>query len=247
MTVSPVPAYGGTVSGEGAFTDGSQQTVTATATPGYNFINWTENGIEVSSSTNYAFMLTANRALVANFTATPFILSDRDAPALLITQPYSSGVFVTTTNAVTLAGTASDLGHGDNGIAIVTVNGIEATGDSAANGGTANWSLLVGLGLGTNVFTVIARDNSPSANSTTTTLLINYQPSPQLIGMNMSNGVFQFVLNGLVGSNYVVKVSTNLVDWSPLSTNTISAGGWAIITDPEATNMPRRFYRAVAP
>ena len=47
VTVSPVPAYGGTVSGEGAFTDGSQQTVTATATPGYSFINWTENGIEV--------------------------------------------------------------------------------------------------------------------------------------------------------------------------------------------------------
>jgi hypothetical protein len=69
----------------------------------------------------------------------------------------------------------------------------------------------------------------------------------QLTGMSISNHVFRFVLNGPVGSNYVVKVSTNLVNWSPLSTNTIPAGGWVIITDSATTNMPRRFYRAVAP
>ena len=72
-------------------------------------------------------------------------------------------------------------------------------------------------------------------------------PQVQLTGMSISNRVFRFVLNGPVGSNYVVKVSTNLVNWSPLSTNTISAGGWVIITDSAATNMPRRFYRATAP
>jgi chitinase len=176
VTASPVPAYGGTVCGGGAFTDGSQQTVTATANPGYSFINWTENGIEVSSSTNYAFTLTTNRALVANFTATQFILSDKDSPALLITQPYSSGVFLTTTNAVTLAGTASDLGHGDNGISIVTVNGVEATGDTTANGGTANWSLPVSLNLGTNVFTVVAKDSCN--NSSQQQITVTYTPTP---------------------------------------------------------------------
>ena len=72
-------------------------------------------------------------------------------------------------------------------------------------------------------------------------------PQVQLTGMSISNRVFRFVLNGPVGSNYVVKVSTNLVNWSPLSTNTVSAGGWVIVTDPGTTNMPRRFYRAVAP
>jgi len=73
-------------------------------------------------------------------------------------------------------------------------------------------------------------------------------PQVELTGMSIgSNGVFSCVLNGPVGSNCVVKATTNLVNWSPLSTNKISAGGWVIITDPAATNMPRRFYRATAP
>ena len=55
---------------------------------------------------------------------------------------------MTTTNAVIVAGTASDLGHGDNGISIVTVNGVEATGDTTANGGTANWSATIALNPG---------------------------------------------------------------------------------------------------
>jgi PKD repeat protein len=77
-----------------------------------------------------------------------------------------------TNNAVTLAGVASDLGHGANGISMVTVNGVEASGDTAGNGGTANWSLPVSLSVGTNVFAVIACDASPNTNTTTATFAI---------------------------------------------------------------------------
>ena len=135
VTATPMPSYGGAASGGGVYSmtrvqSVSQQAVTATPNSGYSFINWTENGIEVSSSNSYVFALTTNRALVANFTATPVIASDSDAPALQITQPFSSGVFLSTTNSVMVAGTASDLGHGDSGISSVTVNGVEATGDT---------------------------------------------------------------------------------------------------------------------
>jgi hypothetical protein len=176
ITANPTPSYGGTVSGDGAFTHGSQRTVIATANPGYSFINWTENGIEVSSSTSYGFTLTTNRSLTANFSAVASV-TDTDAPTVLIVQPYSSGVLVMTTNATTLAGTASDLGHGNNGIASVTVNGVEATGDTAGNGGTANWSLDAALESGSNVFTVAATDASSNANSTTNTLTIIVVPA----------------------------------------------------------------------
>jgi len=158
ITVSPMPEYGGTASGGGSFTNGSQRTVTASAKTGYGFINWTENGVEVSSLTNYTFMLTVSRSLVANFTATTIVGTDTNPPALQITQPYSSGVFVTTNDVVILKGVASDLGHGNNGISLVTVNEAEAFGDTAANGGTANWSLPVALNQGSNVFTVVAKD-----------------------------------------------------------------------------------------
>ncbi len=177
ITASPVPAYGGTASGEGAFTAGSRRTVAATANPGYSFINWTENGIEVNSLASYTFSLTTNRNLVANFTATPAIASDTDAPTLVITQPYSSGVFVTTNNTVNLAGIASDLGHGNNGISIVTVNGVEAIDDTTANGGTANWYATVPLNPGTNIITVVAKDTFN--NSSQQQITVTYTPSQQ--------------------------------------------------------------------
>ena len=69
-------------------------------------------------------------------------------------------------------------------------------------------------------------------------------PTPQLTGMNLINGVFRFVLHGSVGSNYVVQVSSNLVNWVAFSTNIIPANGWVLITDTNV-NQSRRFYRAV--
>ena len=193
VTATPVPSYGGAASGGGVYSmtrvqSVSQQTVTATPNSGYSFINWTENGNEVSSSNNYSFTLTTNRTLVANFTATPAIASDMDAPVLQITQPFSSGVFVTTTNSVIMAGTASDLGHGDNGISSVTVNGVEAASDTTANGGMADWSLPVSLGAGTNTITIVATDDSANLNATTQTVQVAWVPAtPPALPLNISS------------------------------------------------------------
>ena len=69
INVSANPTEGGSVSGGGAFNSGTSRTVTATANEGYSFTNWTENGNVVSTNANYTFTVTANRTLVANFTA----------------------------------------------------------------------------------------------------------------------------------------------------------------------------------
>ena len=61
------PSNGGSVSGGGSYQQGSSCTVTATATPGYVFINWMEDGTVVSTSATYSFTVTGNRNLVANF------------------------------------------------------------------------------------------------------------------------------------------------------------------------------------
>jgi hypothetical protein len=45
--------------------------VKATANEGYTFVNWTENNVQVSGNTEYAFPVTGNRTLVANFEQTP--------------------------------------------------------------------------------------------------------------------------------------------------------------------------------
>jgi len=61
------PLLGGNTSGGGAFPEGTDVTATASPLSGYTFVNWTENGVGVSSNPNFSFQLTANKTLVANF------------------------------------------------------------------------------------------------------------------------------------------------------------------------------------
>lgn len=67
VAVSSNPSEGGMVTGGGTYEQGQSCMVLATANSGYNFINWTENGTQVSTSANYTFTVNSNRTLVANF------------------------------------------------------------------------------------------------------------------------------------------------------------------------------------
>jgi hypothetical protein len=61
------PRDGGTVSGEGNYSQGQTCTVTAIANEGYQFLNWRENGVAVHNNASYSFTVTGNRILVAQF------------------------------------------------------------------------------------------------------------------------------------------------------------------------------------
>jgi PKD repeat protein len=64
---------GGTVSGSGSYSWGATVALTATPNTGYAFVNWTENGVEVSTSASYTFTADGDRTLVANFSPAPVI------------------------------------------------------------------------------------------------------------------------------------------------------------------------------
>lgn len=71
VSVFANPSAGGTVSGGGTYTEGTAATVTATPNNSYTFVNWTEGGIQVSSTASYTFAVgTADRTLTANFSST---------------------------------------------------------------------------------------------------------------------------------------------------------------------------------
>ena len=53
---------------------------------------------------------------------------------------------------------------------------------------------------------------------------------------------FTFQLSGPVGSNYVLQVSTNLLNWNPVSTSAIPGSGSINLTN-AITNYNRRFFR----
>ncbi|TKC10422.1 DUF3494 domain-containing protein [Pedobacter polaris] len=71
ITLSANPTVGGTVTGAGQFAQASTATVSAIPSAGFTFTNWTENGVSVSTSSNYQFTIAGNRTLVANFAPVP--------------------------------------------------------------------------------------------------------------------------------------------------------------------------------
>ena len=80
ISVAANPTNGGTVTGGGTFEQGQSCTVNATAASGYSFVNWTENGNEVSSRDSFTFNVTANRSLVANFVAISYTIGISASP-----------------------------------------------------------------------------------------------------------------------------------------------------------------------
>jgi len=110
------PSSGGTVIGAGTFNTGTFITVTATAKAGYTFTNWTVNGIVQTTTPSYAFTVTNNVNLVANFT--------------LIPVNYTVAAQVTPANAGTVAGGGTFL------------SGSPVTVTASANSGYifANWT-----------------------------------------------------------------------------------------------------------
>jgi uncharacterized repeat protein (TIGR03806 family) len=59
-----------------------------------------------------------------------------------------------------------------------------------------------------------------------------------------TNGMFQMAFAAPVGSNYVLQVSTDLMLWTPISTNT-PANSPFVLTDPAAPGASERFYRVL--
>src|ERR1041385_111871 len=69
-------------------------------------------------------------------------------------------------------------------------------------------------------------------------------PAPQ-VGTGSAGvklGSFGFTLNGVVNQTIVVEASTNLANWQPISTSTLSTLSTNFV-DPDWVNHPNRFYR----
>ena len=71
VTATANPTAGGTVTGAGTYLHGQSCTLTATAKNGYTFLNWTESGSVVSTSSAYTFTVTEDADYVANFEPEP--------------------------------------------------------------------------------------------------------------------------------------------------------------------------------
>jgi hypothetical protein len=67
ITAVANPSNGGTIFGTGTYENGALCTLTATASSGFSFVNWSENGEIVSTEANYTFTVNCERSFVAEF------------------------------------------------------------------------------------------------------------------------------------------------------------------------------------
>jgi uncharacterized repeat protein (TIGR02543 family) len=67
VTAVAFPAEDGSVTGGGTVQMGTIITNRAFTNGGYKFVNWTVNGVQASSSSNYSFAVGSNETLVGNF------------------------------------------------------------------------------------------------------------------------------------------------------------------------------------
>lgn len=99
VSTGSLPAGGGVTTGAGNYDEGTLATVSATANPGFNFVRWTEGGVEVSASADYSFPVTGDRSLVAVFEAISYSVTTAASPVAGGTTSgggsYSSGAPVT--------------------------------------------------------------------------------------------------------------------------------------------------------
>ena len=122
ISLSANPTAGGTVSGAGTFNNGQSVTVTASANTGWNFTGWSENGTTVSTNANYAFSVTANRTLTAEFSQIQYTISTSANP---ITGGSTSGggTFINS-QSVTVTASANTgwnfTGWSENGMTVST-------------------------------------------------------------------------------------------------------------------------------
>ena len=119
VDTSVFPANSGTAGGDGVYTNGTTTTVTATPNDGYKFVNWTENGVVVSTAAGYTFTNVINQSLVATFVATPTLSFATPPHALVLAWPTNYGGFALQQN--------SDLGttnwvNAPNAVGVVGTN-----------------------------------------------------------------------------------------------------------------------------
>ena len=150
ITATANPTNGGTVTGGGTYTSGSTATLTATANAGYNFVNWTKNGQQMSTNATYSFQVTGNGSYVANFEEIingPYIILDSYTPhtALIGESTDLSLTFKNTGTAATSGTTTVNLTTSNSN---VTINGTGSFGTLAVNATTTVSGFQITFGSG---------------------------------------------------------------------------------------------------
>ena len=100
ISASVNPAVGGEVTGDGTYVHGTQVTLKVVPNEDYIFLNWTENGTVVAETEDYTFVVTGDRALIANVQSTEGLEENAKIGIVLYPNPISDKLSVEATEAI---------------------------------------------------------------------------------------------------------------------------------------------------
>jgi len=97
--VTADPSEGGIVTGAGDYTYGASCTLIATANGNYEFMNWTKDGIEVSTEATYIFTVTASEDYVAHFRYEDDV-EEHTSTSQIFPNPFKSTMSITAESTI---------------------------------------------------------------------------------------------------------------------------------------------------
>ena len=153
VAVSASPSSGGTVTGSGEYSSGASVTVSAAAAEGYEFVNWTEGGVEVSAEPVYNFTAAINRNLVANFTLSTIPVSGVSLNQTALSLPAGGAPFQLMATVAPEGATNKNIRWSSSDESVATVNSA---------------GLVTAAGAGRAVITVTTEDGNFTAECTVT-------------------------------------------------------------------------------
>lgn len=230
-------------------------TVSATGIPAPSY-QWLDNGTNIPAATSATYTIPAAYAgnagsysvIVSNAAGTVTsgsvtLTVGNTAPTLAPISDQTVDVGVT----VNITDSATDPDVPPETLAYSLLN---APAGATLNSGTGafGWRPMVSAADTTNLVTVVVTDNgTPNLSATNSfNIIVNPLTLPTVNTVSYAGGQFSLTVNGQVGPDYAVQVSTNLTggNWTTLFT-TNSPPSPFTFTDSSAGLVPVQFYRVV--
>jgi hypothetical protein len=222
------------------------------------YYQWQSNG------TNLADNSRISGSLTTNLTINPVQFSDGGPYQVIITNAYGSVTSNPAMLTVTTNGIAPQISNQPINQSVATGGNaafsVSATGSTPFSyqwffngtslpGATTATVVITGASLSNaGPYTVIVSNPFGVSTNLVGTLSVANVPlsfAANGAGIQYSDGLVVLQVSGLTGSGAAeVQVSSNLVQWTPLSTNSVSSGTIQII-DTTGTSTPTRYYRVV--
>ena len=202
--------------------------------------SWNIFGVPLQNGLNTISVTAVNSVGNSNTATLTVISGPITSPVIAITYPSSVPINVVSPT-MHLIGTASD------NLGVVLVTWTNNLGASDICSGTTNWfTSEIPLQPGTNFISIAAYNAlGISTVSTLTVVAINPPPIPRMAHFVLKNQLLSCDLNGTAGTSYVIESSTNLMDWTAVSTNQIPSSGLLRLTNLPIIDRSQVFYRAL--